>query len=1216
MNFISDQIDNIQGEMNWLRGHLGPIILSEDRCHLFASRDYNDSDIINSDNNNSEIVVFDETVRGLAQLINYCMTIYQNLQLECLPAVQTYHDTMNYAACYLKTIQRQIDVLLVPLAEENNSRQTIVSSRDVNEEVTLVIYEKLETLRTGKDQCLQLLNSVQNNHRSIVDKLNNSVEQFQYSIHKLPMAKQDSSTADTTTTTLYNIENIRNSVISVELISENLMDFTNQLKNMIDQYDEVITSLSQTNDEKAISELSKDRNVFDSLEEEYTQESDSLQNSTLPQDIINCISEFDKNYERLLNSWSILPSSLNRFNEEPMEDETTVVGSGSLLPLIVSQQHDKVDTNDYSVSHISDGLQVMYRWFEELDHLEDNLKSSCGDVLHENELFISRINKINKLRDDIKERFTVRLAVSEQFCFNHRLDKVLVEFHQLKKTFKQSALSLLQDIGVSEDETYITSNIFRICVQSLRNKLSETKGLISRLQDLADETNSVDFGINDLPFEADEDFENKSTEDLMKQPYDARQLCIPSISVPLWHGQVKINEVIVNFLEHIQNHHERLLLAYELAERLSTWLSIMHPRVDKLKIRLQQCSIKPVNEVPIEDLNSHLHNITLFRLENCSQMSIIQCIVKDGNEFKNVILHLNEDYKWEDKTDGLQLEFLSLSSGSRCTKEASDVITSVIPFVNQKVEKIMNDFIVSFNQSSILLEATRSRLIETGQIQTLLNDFSSILNESSICSAKVLDHCQSENEIESVGQQAEEKEKVVERDENDLYVSDEQNDLVNVSLNLPLNHSGKMEHLEIWCKEVESVRGMLNVIASNPCMDTTDDKDLESEIKRLTIQTEQHYLDLSTKKAKLLDEVKQENQLLLSISACSTWIGQLREELTKLGIPNHLNVDVAEVKWKEFKEWELTFQNESHKRLSSLIKQLPNSIFQSIFKQDKASLTSIEDFVSDERNFNDYIIDINDKKSTSSSSSLTTKRIKSRLELSILRMLRQYAGCRRQCSIFNKLWIKHINYVKHHAYSLNKIHLVFEGIQAELSKLYRPSKLVSCCTAQLNSVKNVIDQLKEYEVLVVSLYDSLPLLKSVCSTNEVSRAVATIKDTKHNFVCLLRRATERQKILTQALKEDTKFDTAYHSLMEWFLTNVEVLKSYNAHTVYDEKIQASIKTLLKEFNQRQSDYWLVMRMGGNLRERCTISDPEKNILTDMLDKLTTLKCEFASLLST
>ncbi|CAH8823351.1 unnamed protein product [Trichobilharzia szidati] len=1204
MNFISDQINNIEGEMNWLRRHLGPIILSEDRCHLFASRDNNDSNI-NHNNNNGEIVVFDETVRGLGQLVNYCMTIYQNLQLECLPAVQTYHDTVNYAACYLKTVQGQIDVLLVPLAEENNIRQTIVSSRDVNEELTLVIYEKLETLRTGKDQCLQLLNTVQNNHRNIVDKLNNSIKQFQYSIHKLPMAKQDSSTAATTTPALYDIENMLKSVNSVELISENFMDFIKELTNMIDQYDEVITSLSQTNDEKAISALSLDRNVFDSLEE-YTQESESLQNSTLPQDIIDCISEFDKNYERLLNSWSILPSSLNRFNEEHMEDETMAVGNGSLLPLIDSQQHDKVENNDYGVNHIGDGVQVMYRWFEELDHLEDNLKSSIGDVLHDNELFISRINKINKLRDDIKERFTVRLAVSEQFCFNHQLDKVLVEFHQLKKTFKQSALSLLQDIGVSENETYITSNIFRICVQSLRNKLSETKGLIGRLQDLADETNSVDFGINDFPSEVEEDFENKSTQDLMKLPYDSRKLCIPSISVPLWHGQVKINEVIVNFLEHIQNHHERLLLAYELAERLSTWISIMHPRVDKLKIRLQQCSIKPVNEVPIEDLNSHLHNITLFRLESCSQMSIIQCIVKDGDEFKNVILHLNEDYKWEDKTDGLQLEFLSLSSGNRCTKEASDVTASIIRLVNQKMETIMNDFVVSFDQSSILLEATRSRLIETGQIQTLLNDFSSILNESSICSAKILNHCQSEDENDNVGQQAEEKE---------LCFSDEQHDLVSLSPNLPLNHSGKMEHLEIWCTELESVQGMLNVISSNPCIDTTNDKNLESQIKRLTIQTEQHCLDLSTKKAKLLNEVKQENQLLLSISAYSTWIGQLREELMKLGIPNHLNVDVAEAKWKEFKEWELTFQNESHKRLSSLIKQFPNSIFQSIFKRDKTSLTSIEDFVSDETNFNDYIIDISDKKSTSSSS-VTTKRIKSRLELSISRMLRQYAGCRRQCSIFNKLWMKHINYVKHHAQSLNKIHLLFEGIQAELSKLYRPSKLVSCCTEQLNSVKNVIDQLKEYEVLVVSLYDSLPLLKSVCSANEVSRAVATIKDTKHNFVCLLRRATERQKILTQALKEDTKFDTAYHSLMEWFLTNVELLKSYNAHPVYDEKIQMSIKTLLKEFNQRQSDYWLVMRMGGNLRERCTISDPEKDILTDMLDKLTTLKSEFASLLST
>ncbi|CAH8821568.1 unnamed protein product, partial [Trichobilharzia szidati] len=119
----------------------------------------------------------------------------------------------------------------------------------------------------------QLLNTVQNNHRNIVDKLNNSIKQFQYSIHKLPTPKQDSST---TTITLYDIENMLKSVNSIELFSENLTDFKKELKNMTDQYDEVITSLSQTNDENAISELSLDRNVFDSLEE-YTQESESLQ---------------------------------------------------------------------------------------------------------------------------------------------------------------------------------------------------------------------------------------------------------------------------------------------------------------------------------------------------------------------------------------------------------------------------------------------------------------------------------------------------------------------------------------------------------------------------------------------------------------------------------------------------------------------------------------------------------------------------------------------------------------------------------------------------------------------------------------------------------------------------------------------------------------------------------------------------------------------------
>ncbi|RTG89018.1 uncharacterized protein DC041_0000799, partial [Schistosoma bovis] len=53
----------------------------------------------------------------------------------------------------------------------------------------------------------------------------------------------------------------------------------------------------------------------------------------------------------------------------------------------------------------------------------------------------------------------------------------------------------------------------------------------------------------------------------------------------------------------------------------------------------------------------------------------------------------------------------------------------------------------------------------------------------------------------------------------------------------------------------------------------------------------------------------------------------------------------------------------------------------------------------------------------------------------------------------------------------------------------------------------------------------------------------------------------------------------------------------------------------REFHEQQSDYHLVMRMGSNLRERCTCTDPEKNILNEMLEKLQLVKGNYGKRLS-
>ncbi|CAH8459123.1 unnamed protein product [Heterobilharzia americana] len=1206
IDVISDHINNLQNEMKWLHDHLEPIIMSDDRIAITTNVDDN--------NDNNVVFVFSETVKELSQLTTCLTNTHENLKDLCLPAIHSYHETLSYASDYLDTIERQMEVLQVSsismINENNQGENNNNDDGDDNYiECTLVTYEKLETLRTSKEQCLQLLESVSDNHGDIIDELLNSVEQFQQSLNELPIVQEKN--CSNTTVSSY----ISKLLDPIDSTSQRFLHFMTDLKNIISYYDQMITNLCE---------------IGNSLE--YPQESQNTCIS-LSSEASDYINKFDKHIEQLSNAahmsrW-LMPttSCLNEVDDNKhlvkISERMAVVGN--FFGLYTTEGHDESDKDDSS--NIISGVQVMKSVLKELDCLESKLKLSCCDLI-ENDVFVSRMNQITTLRNEVTERLSETLKESEQMHLNNQhLEEAVVKFDNLKDTFKQSTSTLFNEASMlSENESNSTCNMFEICAESLRSRISETNNLIGELQDLISETMFTDIenlspssvfnaNISQPEVNSNQGSINDNNADIVMKA-DEGSICLPSFSIPLWYKQIKINEEVVDFLEHVKNYREQLLHGYELAERLSTWLSVMNSRVTKLKMKLQCLSIKSTDS-DTDNLFSHLHDISLFRLEICSQWPIIQCIIKEGTEFKDVIIQLTQDYEWDSKVDRFRLKFLSIDHNNTYNNKMSSIIASVIRSTDYNIEKIINDFNSSFNESSFLLlyikmltvvynilyvyynqlkcfikfnfwyisVDTRNHLIETSQIQLVLKDFSSVLNES-ICLMKIIKQHYTFDEL---------KESSINYEENDSIV---------ISKFL-LNHWMKIKHLEVWCEEIKSIQAILKSISSNP-LESVCNGNTEEEIERLKLESEKHYLILSASKCELSDKINQENQLHLSISAYSAWLDRSIDELIKMGGLNNLNLDISEVKWKEFQAWQSTFQSENQIRLNNLLKQLPSSIFQHIFKQDKDSFTNVEEFI---------LKDIQMMNSISNGKSLPNERIKSCLELNMSRVLRRFIRCYRHISILNKIWKKHMKFINCYAESIHSLHILFDGIQAELSKLYRPSKLVIRCTEQLNSVKNVVEQLKSYEKLVVQLYETLPVIKSLCSASELSQTVSTIKSTKHNFICLLRRATERQKILTQALKEDTRFDVGYHSLMNWLITNLAILESYDAHTLSEEKIQLSIKELLKEFNQRQSEYWLVMRMGGNLRERCTALDPEKNILGDMLNKLHITKSKFGKLLS-
>ncbi|CAH8469346.1 unnamed protein product [Schistosoma turkestanicum] len=1315
VNIISDHINAIQGEINWLHQYIRPIIMNneEDRNGLYTDTITNTTmeiisnttttttttttNIDDDSNINRHIIKYHEIDRCLTQLLNYFIQISQQLSLVYIPSMEKYYQCINDAMNYYTTtntttIQYQLELfqeLALSVNNNNNDNDDHVgeaeeedeacendhcqnAEHEENIECILITYEKLETLCTAKEQCLELLETVENKHRIIMDELLNIVKQCDISMNKIINSSdnkqncsltQTMSTAGIATTTNSSISS-SSSYLSkfldpIELISQRFLHFITEIQKVISEYDELI---SRTNKrlkrmpQQQQQQLSVNNN--DMLNNTSVIASDASESemlllqvsilyflkiitddyvhlelnygdshlSSIHDDQNDFIKEFDEQYEQLLNEYYMnsLSIAIHHHHHHHHHDHLSNV----------------VNTTNLQYSTMINAKpQFVVDLLERIDCLKNNLLSSRCQIKND-DLVNNRLIEINKLHSDVANKFTETLTENEQLhvsSSSEQMETIQMELNALKSTFKQSSDFFQHDIAIAEqNEVESKTNMLKTSAELLKKRLNETIKLIDKLEKFTDEINTTDIYDYLLRyFKFDNHIDNRFP---FEMPESNHLSMLFMTTIPLWYKQTQLNDEIIDFLEYLTNHREQLSFGYEMAERLNTWLSITHPRMIRLKMKLQQFNIKLTNSTnDYDSLCSLLHDVTLYRLELFTLLPMCQSIRNDINQFKNVMVHLNENQTTTtliDNDNNNKDKIEQIFSFNNYEHEASlNNHHSVIHHVEQQIMTIINDCKKLFTESSVYLSTLRIQLIDDPHhIPMVFNELIHLLNEFKCCfNAKFVNTSSAEEAFPIDNNETSHNLSIVEKN-------------VNFHQN---NYWSKVNCIEIWFNELNSMQNVLDIISNRHCLvsatihndnnNDTDKIDIENEVKQLKLNIEQQYCNLTKTKIQLTNEINQEKKLRTSLITYSTWLTQSNDKLIQLATPNHLNLnDTMEEKeeeesaWEEFKDWTIKAQNDSQLQLISLINQLPDKIFSKLFKQHQSLFTNLDESIIQKFNQSKLLLlslssgnlptcqtDVDDDVDADAD-----EQIQSCLELPTLCVLRKFHKFQKHINNANRLWHIYIKSIQYFTRNFKQLQLVVREIQLGLVKLYRPSKLVGCCTRQLNSVKNAIEQLKTYEQLIVNLYNCLPIIKSICHPVAVSQTIATISTMKQNFTSLMGRAIERRKILMQALKEDIKFNVAYYSLLNWFLTKLEILESFEIKTIDNgddeddgESIQLSMKTLHKEYQQRQSDFHLVMRLGGNLRERCTCTDPEKNILNEMLEKLQLVKGNYGKRLS-
>ncbi|CAD5120159.1 DgyrCDS8736 [Dimorphilus gyrociliatus] len=187
--------------------------------------------------------------------------------------------------------------------------------------------------------------------------------------------------------------------------------------------------------------------------------------------------------------------------------------------------------------------------------------------------------------------------------------------------------------------------------------------------------------------------------------------------------------------------------------------------------------------------------------------------------------------------------------------------------------------------------------------------------------------------------------------------------------------------------------------------------------------------------------------------------------------------------------------------------------------------------------------------------------------------------------------------------------------ELHLKSLKHPSKLVERCGEQILEHESFKRDIETHRDVMQNLDQSGTYLKYFGRKADTIRVKNLLIEIRLRWKKLVRKADERGRRLQQAFQEDKRFDDSWRHLCDWISDSEDKLRQFASNTSVmsgngkedsRENTKESEK-ILKHFQHELSSihpvYYSTMRLGRSLKERCTKEDPERKVLSAMLEEL-------------
>ncbi|CAL8069262.1 unnamed protein product [Calicophoron daubneyi] len=1089
--------------------------------------------------------------------------LYVQLCGQLIPAAKNLRQRMNSALSYLEVLEKKAEELPLP-----SSYASVISSCGLNHQnsevesttgIPLSIVTALELAKAQRAQYKQLVDVVTEELTNLTDELREFAGTFStprsvldknlgtdLPIECVLDAAPTDCSKEVVATSLQNCSEFN-------WLEKRYTNLVNTLRGRIKELDAVIASLSKKSNIK-IDDLETDGNIAmathssDFLGKIHPQTPDSgirLECTPSSLTLSEQTKRLDVLADRIHARISISTGHLLDLYGLPAASTP----HSDQLPVENSTLYEQIVQ---SINHLSNSIS-------ELDTIS-NLTVQSGtspDQIPDFDAQQEVLSRVSELREAANVQLARLTREAEQISMEEQeiqatennLDLLKAQYNQLLESIAKPSLSEYE--GSCE-------KIFTTYSQRLKETLEEIKQLTDKACKLAQH---VGTGLKDGPSQSKPPKSEKIA---------AEEKSIVTIGyafpLVLAHRRNSVFNDTSALLDALHDTEQRLLSAYEIAERITPCVEHLLPWMEDVVHKLevldakdgpnQESAISTLNKVAAirMDLYARLEQLHSINTESYALCETIEA-VRVGTNQADVLLPIEYD-KAHSNSESMALR----------KNTVFEVIQSNVLTVNESYEALIR-------QATGIATGIRLHLLETGQLEeavrecrtTILECTSNDVSSSSLTGSGSQDKGANGGEI-----CAEVRLKQLEMKRMDLAgVHDILEQVQKAALNAELGSTNTAIATDL--EELPALYDEVN-------------EDIENEMMKCKIQ---------------LTLVEQINGVLTNHSI---WLNRRAKELSELAKPAGVNIKSAQAEYEQFQKAHMRLEDEGRARFIKMIQLIvgPSRNVDTCDDAMWAIATSLgqnqtDRFLSDEA---DLVKPSGDQPNTNTSIYSSSPGLR--------RLVREQAKYKQLVASFHSAWQAHLSFVGEFDGTLNRVYLEIEEIQFYLSSLYRISKFVEPCTKQISGLKKEISRLNELGLVVIGLQDSAQHFRKLCSLVEFYHLTSTIQSMKKKFISLTRRASERLKILNQALQEDRAFAEAYQRLMEVLEKESDGQTSGESNTddsaIQPDLVVSNSKPYCRTAEEYVS-YHQVMRMGGKLRDRCTKVDPEREQLNNMLKKL-------------